>query len=183
MRLGPKAPVQFASVSSARLTDSVHIRPAVPSDVELIFSLIVELADYERAPDQVRGTPQLLHEALFGADHPAEALIAELDGEPVGFALFYTTFSTWECRPGLWLEDLYVPPAKRRGGIGRLLLAQVAATAIARGYTRLEWTALNWNEPALGFYQKLGAKRLDDWVTHRLDGVLLESAAAQAVAG
>lgn len=159
----------------------VRIRLAGPSDVALIFSLIVELAAYERAPDQVRGTPELLNDALFGPEPTAEALIAELDREPVGFALFYTTFSTWECRPGLWLEDLYVPPDKRRGGIGRALLAQVAAIAVARGYTRLEWTVLHWNDPALGFYEKLGAKRLDDWVTHRLDGSVLEAAATEAV--
>ena len=161
-----------------RLTDSVQIRPAEPADVELIFALIVELAEYERAPEQVHGTPQLLNDALFGPQPSAEALIAELDGEPVGFALFYTTFSTWECRPGIWLEDLYVPPAKRRGGIGRALLVELAAIALNRGYTRLEWTVLRWNEPALGFYEKLGAKPLDDWVTHRLDGPLLEAAAA-----
>jgi GNAT superfamily N-acetyltransferase len=165
------------------VTASVQIRPAQPPDVALIFSLIRELAEYERAPDQVRGTPQLLETALFGQEPVAEAVIAELDGAPVGFALFYTTFSTWECRPGVWLEDLYVPPQHRRGGIGRALLAHVAAVAVARGCTRLEWTALGWNEPALGFYEKLGAKRLQDWITHRLDGSLLEAAAAEALAG
>jgi GNAT superfamily N-acetyltransferase len=159
------------------LSAQVEIRAARPADVELIFSLIVQLAEYERAPSQVKGTPQLLAESLFGATPAAEAVIAELDGEPVGFALFYTTFSTWECRPGIWLEDLYVPPGHRRGGVGRALLAHVAAIAVTRGCTRLEWTALDWNEPALGFYRKLGARQLDDWVTHRLDGPSLEAAA------
>lgn len=160
------------------MSPGTEIRPARPEDVELIFSLIVELAEYERAPDQVTGNAQLLSDALFGEEPSAEALIAEVDGRSVAFALFYTTFSTWECRPGIWLEDLYVPPEHRRGGVGRALLAAVAATAVARGCARLEWVALNWNEPALDFYAKLSAKRLDDWVIHRLDGLLLEAAAA-----
>jgi len=148
--------------------------------VELIFSLIVELAEYERAREQVSGTPELLARALFGPEPVAEALIAELDGRPVGFALFYTTFSTWETRPGLWLEDIYVPPEHRRGGIGEALLREVAAIGVRRGCARLEWTALHWNEPALRFYRKLGARRLDDWVLHRLDGSALEAVAGEA---
>lgn len=159
------------------MSPAIEIRPARPEDIELIFTLIVELAEYELAPDQVTGNPQLLSDALFGDKPSAEALIAEADGQAVGFALFYTTFSTWECRPGIWLEDLYVPPEHRRGGIGRALLAAVAAIAVARGCPRLEWVALNWNEPALDFYAKLSAKRLDEWVIHRLDGLLLEAAA------
>ncbi len=148
--------------------------------MEVIFSLIRELAEYERAPDQVRGTPELLADALFG-DHPfAEALIAEREGHPIGFALFYVTFSTWECRPGLWLEDLFVPPEHRRGGVGRALLAALAAIAVQRGYTRLEWVALDWNDPALEFYARLSAARLDDWLIHRLDGSRLEAVAAEA---
>ena len=155
----------------------VRIRPAVPGDVELIFGLIQELAEYERSPDQVMGTPELLASALFGEHPAAEALIAERDGEPVGFALFHGTFSTWECRPGLWLEDIYVPPEHRRDGVGGALLARVAAIAVDRGCARLEWTALSWNEPALDFYRKLEARRLDDWVLHRLDGTGLEAVA------
>ncbi len=165
------------------MTPSLHIRRAEPADVELIYSLIVELARYERAPEQVTGTPALLSRALFGEQPSAEALVAELDSEPVAFALFHGTFSTWECRPGLWLEDLYVPPEHRRGGIGRALLARVAAIAVARGCTRLEWTALHWNEPALDFYEKLSAKRLDEWVLHRLDGPTLERVAAESRPG
>jgi GNAT superfamily N-acetyltransferase len=162
------------------LTRPLNIRAAEPADVELIYSLIIELARYERAPEQVTGTPELLTEALFGEQRSAEALVAELDGEPVAYALYHGTFSTWECRPGLWLEDLYVPPEHRRGGIGRALLARVAAIAVARGCTRLEWTALHWNEPALDFYEKLSATRLDEWVLHRLDGRTLERVAAEA---
>jgi GNAT superfamily N-acetyltransferase len=162
------------------LAASVQIRAGEPADVELIFSLIVELAEYERAPDQVTGTPVLLAEALFGSRPSAEALIAEVDLEAVGFALFHSTFSTWECRPGLWLEDLYVPPDRRRGGVGRALVAEVAAVAVARGCTRLEWAALHWNEPALEFYEKLNARRLDEWVLYRLDGSVLEGLAAES---
>ena len=160
------------------MSDSVRIREAAPADVELIHTLVVELARYERAPEKVVGTPELLAEALFGRDPVAEALIAELDCKPAGFALFYRSFSTWECRPGIWLEDLYVPPEHRRAGIGRALLAEVAAIAVSRGCARLEWAALDWNTPALDFYAGLGAGALDDWVMHRLDGAALERVAS-----
>jgi len=159
---------------------TVQIRPAAAGDVDVIFDLIRDLAEYERAPEQVRGTPRLLADALFGEHPVAEALIAERDGQPIGFALFYVSFSTWECRPGIWLEDLFVPPQHRRGGVGRALLAALAATAVERGYTRLEWVALDWNEPALNFYEKLSATRLDDWLIHRLDGPRLEAVAGEA---
>jgi GNAT superfamily N-acetyltransferase len=162
------------------VTASVRIRPAQPGDVGLIFSLIVELAEYERAPEQVTGTPELLADALFGARPSAEALIAELDGEPVGFAIFHSTFSTWECREGLWLEDLYVPAAHRRSGVGVALLSWLAATAVSRGCTRLEWAALDWNAPALRFYEKLGATRLHDWDMHRLEAASLARVAEEA---
>jgi GNAT superfamily N-acetyltransferase len=160
---------------------ALHIRPAEPCDAELIFALIRQLAEYERAPDQVRGSPELLAEALFGEHPAAEALIAEREGQAVGFALFHGTFSTWECRAGIWLEDLFVPPEHRRGGVGGALLAAVAAIALERGGTRLEWAALDWNEPALDFYEKLSARRLDEWVMHRLDGPQLEAVAKSFV--
>ena len=156
--------------------DPVSIRPARESDVELIFSLIAELAEYERAPEKVVGTPELLRTALFGEGPAAEAVIAERAGRPVGFALFHGTFSTWECRPGLWLEDLYVPPEHRRGGVGGALFAHVAAVAVARGCPRLEWAALDWNAPALSFYAGAGAEVLDDWKMHRLSGDALKLA-------
>ncbi len=159
------------------MTAAPVIRPAAPSDVELIFTLIVELAEYERSPEHVRGTPELLHESLFGERPSAEALIAELAAKPVGFALFHGTFSTWECRPGIWLEDLYVPPEHRRSGVGGALLARVAQIAVERGCSRLEWAALNWNTPALEFYAKLDARRLDEWLMHRLEGQSLSAAA------
>ena len=174
------SPTDRVSVSSPGVQPALQIRPARPDDVELIFSLIVELAEYERAPEQVRGNPGLLHEALFGDGPSAEALVAELGGQPVGFALFHGTFSTWECRPGVWLEDLYVPPQHRRSGVGGALLARVAAIAVERGCARLEWAALDWNTLALEFYAKLGARTLDEWVMHRLEGqALLRMAAVQ----
>ena len=148
----------------------VAIRPARSEDVPLIFSLIVELAEYERARDEVVGSEELLETALFGPAPVAEAVIAEREGEPAGFALYYTTFSTWLCLPGIWLEDLYVMPARRRGGVGRALLSHVAGVAAERGYGRLEWSALNWNEPALRFYEQLGATICRDWQIHRIEG-------------
>ena len=157
------------------MTVEVRIREARRDDIALIFGWIVELAEYERAPDQVTGTPELLEHALFGPSPCAEAVIADTREDagpwlPAGFALFHSTFSTWECRPGIWLEDLYVPPAHRRAGVGAALLAHVASITVARGCARLEWAALDWNELALNFYNKIGARRLDEWVLHRLDG-------------
>jgi GNAT superfamily N-acetyltransferase len=166
----------------------VNIRDATRDDVELIFGWILELADYERGRHQVAGSPELLEDALFGPAPSAEALIAELREDasgggvspptPAGFALFHGTFSTWECRPGIWLEDLYVPPEHRRAGVGAALLAHLAGLTVARGYTRLEWAALDWNEPALSFYAKIGANRLDNWILHRLDDAALKRVAA-----
>jgi GNAT superfamily N-acetyltransferase len=161
----------------------LRIRDARREDVGLIYGWIVELAEYERARDQVRGTPELLEDALFGPRPSAEALIAETRTaesawQPAGFALFHSTFSTWECRPGIWLEDLYIPPAGRRAGVGCALLAQLAKIAVDRGNTRLEWAALDWNTPALDFYVKIGAARLDEWKVHRLEGEALARVAA-----
>jgi len=155
------------------LSGDVEVRAAEPSDVEQIYSFIVELAEYERAPEQVAGTPELLAEALFGAHPSAEALIAEIGGQTVGFAVFHGTFSTWQCQPGIWLEDLYVPPEHRRTGVGGVLLSRLARLTVERGCTRLEWNALDWNTPALNFYARLGAERLSTWELHRLDGAAL----------
>jgi GNAT superfamily N-acetyltransferase len=176
----------------------ITIRDARREDVELIFGWILELAEYEHGRDQVGGSPELLEGALFGPTPSAEALIAEVRSapgpaaapepepdvvagtwQPAGFALFYQTFSTWECRPGIWLEDLYVPPAHRRSGAGGALLAHLAKITLARGHTRLEWAALDWNEPALSFYAKIRAARLDEWVLHRLDGAALDRLAGE----
>ena len=160
------------------MSDVVSVRPATAADVARIHAFIVELAEYERARDQVAGTPELLADALFGADPVAEALIAEVDGVVAGFAVFHSSFSTWECRAGLWLEDLYVSRAQRRAGVGGVLLHSLAAIAVARGCPRLEWNALNWNEPALDFYASLGATRLPEWERHRLSGNALQRMAA-----
>jgi GNAT superfamily N-acetyltransferase len=152
---------------------TIRIRDAEPGDVQLIFSMIVELAAYERSADQVVGNPELLGEAMFGRGPHAEAVIAELEDDPVGYALFFHTFSTWECRPGIWLEDLYVPPRHRRSGVGEALLSYVARVAVERNCRRLEWTALDWNTPALRFYEQLGARPMRPWLLHRLDGAAL----------
>ena len=156
----------------------VTVRAARPEDVAAIHEFIRELADYEHALDQVTGTPEMLRGALFGDRPSAEALLAvDADGTPLGFALFHGSFSTWECLPGIWLEDLYVPARQRRSGVGRALLRALAAIAVQRGCPRLEWTALDWNEPALSFYERLGAVRLEEWTTHRLTGEALRAVA------
>jgi GNAT superfamily N-acetyltransferase len=168
------------------LSTPVRIRDARRKDVGLIFDWIVELAEYERARELVVGTPELLEGGLFGPEPTAEAVIAETRADdraawqPAGFALFHLTFSTWECRPGIWLEDLYVPPVHRRAGVGGALVSHLARLTRARGYTRLQWSALDWNTPALDFYTKIGAARLDEWTVHRLDGAALEAVAARA---
>jgi GNAT superfamily N-acetyltransferase len=160
------------------LSDAVGIRDARPDDVPLLFSLIVELADYERAADRVAGSEALLHEALFGPRPDADAAIAWIEEEPAGFALFFGTFSTWLCRPGLWLEDLYVRPAYRRGGVGLALLRHVAGVAQARGCGRVEWAVLDWNSPAISFYESLGAETMHEWETMRLSGEELAAVAS-----
>ena len=160
------------------MSDGVSVRPATAADVAQIHTFIVELAEYERAREQGVGTPEMLADALFGECPCAEAWLAELDGRAAGFALVHGSFSTWECRPGLWLEDLYVSPGHRRSGVGGVLLAHVAEIALDRGCTRLEWSALDWNEPALSFYAGLGAQRLPEWDRHRLGGGALARVAA-----
>lgn len=175
----PRSPIPWpASYLGPALTSTVSIRAAKPSDIDWLFSMIRELATYERAPEKVTGSTELLARALFGAQPSAEALVAERGGEPAGFALFHGTFSTWEVRPGIWLEDLYVREQHRRAGVGQALLRHVASIAVSRGCARLEWAALHWNEPALRFYEQLEATRLEEWVMHRLDGAALERLAA-----
>jgi GNAT superfamily N-acetyltransferase len=160
--------------------EAVRVRAATPDDVPQIHAFIVELAVYEREPEGVTGTPEMLAQALFGPRPSAEALIAEVDGETVGFAVFHGTFSTWECAAGIWLEDLYVPERHRRAGAGRALLSHLAALAVERGCPRVEWHALDWNELALGFYERLGAERLSEWELHRLSGEALRRVAGAA---
>ena len=138
-----------------------------------------ELASSERLSDQLRATEQTLSSALFGEHAVAHALIAERSSQAAGYALFFATFSTFLAREGVWLEDLFVRPSHRKAGVGTALLAAVAARAAARG-GRLEWAALDWNELALGFYRRLGARTMGEWVTHRLDGDALSRLAQQA---
>jgi GNAT superfamily N-acetyltransferase len=159
---------------------TVSVREATPADVALLLSMIRELAEYERLSDLVETTEELLDRALFGDPPAAEALIAELDSEPVGYAIFFSTFSTFLAIQGLWLEDLYVRPERRKTGAGKALLAAVAAKLRERGGRRLEWAALDWNELALGFYRGLGARAQSEWITHRLVGEDLDRLAAQA---
>ena len=153
------------------------IRPAREDDVPLILSLIRELADYERLLDTVVATEDRLRSTLFGKRPAAEVLIATVDDKPAGFALFFQNYSTFLAQPGLYLEDLFVRPDVRGCGIGRALLTRLAAIAIERNYGRMEWSVLDWNEPAIKFYVSLGAKRLDDWRTFRLTGAELANMA------
>jgi GNAT superfamily N-acetyltransferase len=152
----------------------MRVRVARPEDATSLWELIGELADYEGLAASLRGDAQLLAETLFDRQ-AAEALIAEADGEAVGYAVFFATFSTFECRPGLWIEDLFVRQARRGQGIGRALLAHVAALAVDRGCARLEWSALDWNEPALRFYNGLDATPLERWRALRLEGDALQA--------
>jgi GNAT superfamily N-acetyltransferase len=160
----------------------VRIREVTPRDLGLLMTLIGELAEYEKLADQVRATDELLERALFGEPPAAEALIAERDGEPIGYALYFSTFSTFLAIQGIWLEDLYVRPEHRKDGAGRALLAAVAAKLRERGGERLEWAALDWNELALGFYRGLGAQAMSEWITHRLVGEDLAALAGEAPA-
>jgi GNAT superfamily N-acetyltransferase len=149
------------------------IRPATIADLPVILQLIRELAEYERAPNDVVATEEGLHEVLFGAQPSAVVLLALASDEPVGFAVFFHNFSTWLGRPGLYLEDLFVRPAERGKGYGRALLVDLAKIARERGCGRMEWAVLDWNEPAIEFYRKLGAKPMDEWTVFRLtrDGI------------
>lgn len=146
------------------------VRWATVDDVPLIRDFIRGLAIYEDLLHQFEATDERLRETLFGDNPPAEVLIAESGGEPAGFALFFTTYSTFLAQPGMFLEDLFVKPEMRGSGIGKALLRRVAREAVERGCGRLEWRALDWNEAALGFYRKLGATVLDDWLTLRVEG-------------
>jgi len=152
------------------LAGSVHpaVRPARASDVVRIHQLVVDLATYERAADQVLATPEQLRAALFGASPAVHALVAEADGAVVGFALWFLNFSTWQGVHGIYLEDLYVQPEQRGSGLGKALLTALAEIAVSRGYARVEWWVLDWNQPSIDFYRRLGAIPMDDWTVWRL---------------
>ncbi|MDX2560280.1 GNAT family N-acetyltransferase [Streptomyces sp. TX20-6-3] len=152
------------------------IRTATPADVPVIHALVRDLAEYEKALDEVRTTPEQLQEALFGERPAAFAHVAETeDGEVVGFAIWFLNFSTWRGVHGIYLEDLYVRPEVRGGGHGKALLTELARICVERGYERLEWSVLNWNKPSIDFYESLGARPQDEWTVYRLtDGALAE---------
>jgi GNAT superfamily N-acetyltransferase len=152
----------------------LNIRPAEIADVALLLELIHELATYERAPQEAVATPELLHAALFGERPTAEAVVAECDGDPAGFALFFHNFSTWLGKPGLYLEDLFVREDKRGHGIGKALLLHLVEIARERGCGRVEWAVLDWNRSAIEFYEALGAKPQSEWTVYRLDERALE---------
>lgn len=155
------------------------IRPATVEDAALIHRFIVELAEYEREPDAVEVTPEVLAEQLVAEPPPFECVIAEVEGLPVGFALFFQTYSTWRGATGLYLEDLYVTPSSRHRGHGRALLAHLAHLAVQRGCARFEWSVLDWNEPAIGFYKALGAQSVDEWTRFRLTRDALHALATE----
>jgi GNAT superfamily N-acetyltransferase len=155
------------------------VRPANAEDLATLLALFAALAEYEQLQDELQADEPQLREALFGEQPAAAAVIAERAGEPVGYALFFPTFSSFRASRGIWLEDLFVLPAHRGAGVGRALLAAVAARVPeARG--RLEWCALDWNELALGFYRGIGARLMNEWTTLRLDDEALERIAAEA---
>jgi GNAT superfamily N-acetyltransferase len=170
MKEAADSPTDLAATdSNAHAPTKFAIRPARPEDAELIVNLVRELAVYERLEQHAKATPDAFRRHLFGLRPSAEAAIAEVANEPAGFALWFPTFSTFRGQPGLYLEDIFVRPAYRGRGIGKALLAMVARIALERGCGRLEWSVLDWNEPAIGFYRALGARPLDQWTVYRID--------------
>ncbi|HRJ50851.1 MAG: GNAT family N-acetyltransferase [Phycisphaeraceae bacterium] len=161
---------------------TLSIRPATRDDVPVILQLVRDLAEYERAPEQAVATPELMTAALFGDTHGrrplSECLIGEVDGRVCGLALFFLNFSSWTGRPGLYLEDLFVRPESRGAGLGKALLKRLARIAVDRGCARMEWFVINWNTPAIRFYESIGARPMDQWTIHRLDGEDLARLAA-----
>jgi GNAT superfamily N-acetyltransferase len=160
----------------------IEIRPAAESDVPLILAFIKKLADYERLSHEVVATEELLRHTLFGTRPPAEVAIAYLERTPVGFVLFFHNFSTFLGRSGIYIEDLFVEERYRRQGVGRALLLYVARRAKARQCGRLEWSVLDWNEPAVKFYEQLGAVPMSDWTAYRISGESLDKLASREMA-
>jgi GNAT superfamily N-acetyltransferase len=158
---------------------AIQIRAATPQDVPLILAFLKELATYEKLAHEVVATEEDMQAALFGERRVVEAIIASLDGQPVGYALCFPTFSTFLGKPGLYLEDLYVRPDARGFGVGRKLLEHLARITVERGWGRLEWSVLDWNEPSIAFYKKMGARPMDEWTVFRLTGEKLLSLAGE----
>jgi GNAT superfamily N-acetyltransferase len=159
---------------------TTQIRSATVADAGLVLEMIKELADYERLSDAVAATEQTIRESLWGAHPAAEVIIASVDGQPAGFALFFHNYSTFLAQRGLYLEDLFVKPAFRGRGVGRALLARLAAIAVERGCGRFEWSVLDWNEPAIGFYKNLGAVPMQEWTIFRVTGDALRKLAQRS---
>jgi GNAT superfamily N-acetyltransferase len=159
--------------------DELRIRAVTEGDVETLYELILELATYEKLRDEVNGDAETLSRSLF-VERTAEALLVETEGEAVGYAILCGTFSSFECKGGIWIEDIYVRPDNRKAGVGRSLFEAIAEIAVERGLPRVEWAALDWNELALGFYDRLGARRMDEWRMLRLEGEPLERLAAKS---
>ena len=157
---------------------TLSIRPAVAADLPLIAQFIRDLAEYEKLAHEVRFDEAVLGDRLFGKRPYAEVLIGEIDGAAQGFALFFHNFSTFEGKPGIYLEDLFVRPEARGSGLGKALLKRLAALATERDCARLEWWVLDWNEPSIQFYKKLGAHTMDEWTTFRVDGDALQELAS-----
>lgn len=156
---------------------TLSIRQASRADIPLIAQFIRDLAEYERLSSEVRFDEAVLAAKLFGPRPYAEVLIGEIDGTPQGFALFFHNFSTFEGKPGIYLEDLFVRPEARGSGLGKALLKRLAALAVERDCARLEWSVLDWNEPAIRFYKALGASPMDEWTVYRVDGHALNALA------
>ena len=160
---------------------SLSIRSATPADISLIGQFIRDLAEYEKLAHEVRFDEAVMAQKLFGPRPFAEVLIGEIDGTPQGFALFFHSFSTFEGRPGIYLEDLFVRPDARGSGLGKALLGKLAALAVERDCARLEWSVLDWNTPGIDFYKALGARPMDEWTVYRVDGDALTGLAAHSI--
>jgi GNAT superfamily N-acetyltransferase len=160
------------------LDDGAVLRRATPADVPGIFALITELAVYEREPDAVTSTPELIHDAMFGERPTVYGHVVERDGEIAGIAIWFLNFSTWTGRNGIYLEDLIVSERHRGRGYGLALMRALARECVEQGYTRFEWVVLDWNEPAIRFYRSIGAVGMDEWTVQRLDGAALAALAA-----
>ncbi|MFO1240307.1 MAG: GNAT family N-acetyltransferase [Sphingomonadaceae bacterium] len=158
---------------------TLSVRAATKDDLNLIFRFICDLAEYERLRHEVYADVATLGQYLFGQRPMAEVIIGEINGEPKGFALFFHNFSTFEGKPGLYLEDLFVDPEARGSGLGKALLSRLARIALDRGCARFEWAVLDWNEPAIAFYRSIGARPMDEWTVQRLDGEALRQLAEQ----
>jgi GNAT superfamily N-acetyltransferase len=158
---------------------AIVIRPATIGDVPIVLDMIKALAEYEKLAHQVVATEEQLKASLFGPRPAAEVLLAFAGDRPVGFAVYFQSFSTFLGVPGIYLEDIFVVPDSRGRGIGRRLLSMIASIAVTRGCGRLEWSVLDWNTPAIGFYRKLGSRPMDEWTVHRLTGAALEQVAAE----